>query len=353
MMQKKNYRYRITYLLSLVLFLLGALFYRQSFFAVLFLILLLLPFISIGLLLFVTRRNAPEKIRIHVDKPVNPVTAGNDIIIKISLENSHWMPFLNCQLLFTAANLFYENSILHTLTLPAEPKRTNSYQLPFHTSYAGLTRFQFTEFHITDFLHLYTKRIHPGISFDLPVLPNVTSYSEEIKLVHANDEDEDEFLVTLGQVSHDISDIREFRPGDRLQNIHWKMSAKSDDILVKEYSNTASQIIILLPELSHPGLQDTLTTLYGFMLQLQKQHEIFKVFIYHAGSKNISEFPVTNPEELIQVMLQLYYTPAYPVGRPAYDTLREFYGEDYHFIYFNGKKITLVPWENEKNELIP
>jgi hypothetical protein len=31
-------------------------------------------------------------------------------------------------------------------------------------------------------------------------------------------------------------DVREFRDGDRLQNVHWKLSAKSDDLIVKENS---------------------------------------------------------------------------------------------------------------------
>lgn len=38
-----------------------------------------------------------------------------------------------------------------------------------------------------------------------------------------------------GSDSSYTREIREYRPGDRLSNIHWKLSAKRDELLVKEY----------------------------------------------------------------------------------------------------------------------
>lgn len=33
----------------------------------------------------------------------------------------------------------------------------------------------------------------------------------------------------------EVSEIREYRPGDRMHNIHWKLSAKRDEIMVYEF----------------------------------------------------------------------------------------------------------------------
>jgi hypothetical protein len=39
--------------------------------------------------------------------------------------------------------------------------------------------------------------------------------------------------------------LREFKAGDRLQNIHWKMSAKQDELMVKEQSMPESCPVVL------------------------------------------------------------------------------------------------------------
>lgn len=42
----------------------------------------------------------------------------------------------------------------------------------------------------------------------------------------------------VGQDTSVIREIREYRPGDRLRNIHWKLSAKKETLQVKEYGCT-------------------------------------------------------------------------------------------------------------------
>ena len=34
----------------------------------------------------------------------------------------------------------------------------------------------------------------------------------------------------------ELFDVREFQNGDRLQSVHWKLSARTDELMVKELS---------------------------------------------------------------------------------------------------------------------
>ena len=47
----------------------------------------------------------------------------------------------------------------------------------------------------------------------------------------------------IGMDSQEIFDTRYYRQGDLLKNIHWKLSAKADDLLVKEFSMPADQSV--------------------------------------------------------------------------------------------------------------
>lgn len=49
-----------------------------------------------------------------------------------------------------------------------------------------------------------------------------------------------------GTDTSEVFQIREYTPGDRLQNIHWKLSAKSDELMVREHSLPKGCPIVLL-----------------------------------------------------------------------------------------------------------
>ena len=49
-----------------------------------------------------------------------------------------------------------------------------------------------------------------------------------------------------GTDNSEVFQIREYMPGDRLQNIHWKLSAKADDLMVREHSLPKGCPVVLL-----------------------------------------------------------------------------------------------------------
>lgn len=51
-----------------------------------------------------------------------------------------------------------------------------------------------------------------------------------------------------GDDNTEIYEIREYRNGDRIQKVHWKVSAKQDDLYVKEYSYPEGAGVLLLLE---------------------------------------------------------------------------------------------------------
>ena len=42
-----------------------------------------------------------------------------------------------------------------------------------------------------------------------------------------------------------ISSLREFREGDSVKAIHWKLSAKLDELIIKEFDNSADTNVIV------------------------------------------------------------------------------------------------------------
>ena len=99
-MQKQNLSYALSYFCFLVLFCIGALFYRQPFTAILLLLLIILPFLSV----FFTSRTA-KKIRLQFHAATNSVEQGYPILFTITVNNPSFFPLLNCNLSFSYENI--------------------------------------------------------------------------------------------------------------------------------------------------------------------------------------------------------------------------------------------------------
>lgn len=56
-----------------------------------------------------------------------------------------------------------------------------------------------------------------------------------------------------GGEREDISHVREYMQGDIMQLIHWKLTAKLDDMMVKQYDTTGDCRSVLLCDFSHTG----------------------------------------------------------------------------------------------------
>ncbi|NBK79824.1 DUF58 domain-containing protein [bacterium D16-76] len=73
--------------------------------------------------------------------------------------------------------------------------------------------------------------------------------------------------------------LREYRPGDKVSHIHWKLSQKTGRTLVKEPSLPLADCLLFLLDLNGQGpeadvLLDVFATLSGFLLQEEVAHRV-------------------------------------------------------------------------------
>ena len=102
-------------------------------------------------------------------------------------------------------------------------------------SHVGSYEYELVKVRIYDLTGLFY--VHKKIKrfADIQVLPELDAVavqvSERVRRYFGEAESYDDFQP--GTDVSQIFDVREYRPGDRLQRIHWKLSAKSDGLLVR------------------------------------------------------------------------------------------------------------------------
>ena len=302
-MNSRNIPYRISYILALFLMLLAAVFYRQSLLTVLLLLLLILPLLSIT-----ATRYASKRLKISVETPHDELTMPTTLRIRLKVQNPTFFPLLNCCLRFSAQNLYFPPLPTQELMIPAEARCHMEYQLPFRIEAAGMFSFSLEELFVSDYLHLYSFRLPQQFRFELPILPPTVTLPP-LNLTKAMIESEESVASTDGELTSDIRQLRDYRPGDRLRDIHWKMTARVGDVMVKEYERAKDLYYLLLPETDKRSLQDCLSYFYSLGQWLLKQKESYRVALFHTEDRSFEYLNVNSEEELLICLYRIYLEP--------------------------------------------
>ncbi len=115
-------------------------------------------------------------------------------------------------------------------------------------------------------------------------------------------------------------DLREYRPGDPMRSVHWKLSSKWDELIVRERAEAVIPLPLLT--LDRFGTPDELDKLLGralgmstALLAVQRPHAA--LWLDGAGEPRL--YPVSDGKELSGCLLALLSTPA-PLSGPALDS---------------------------------
>lgn len=305
-MNKRNLPYLITYILEIILVLLVAVFFRQPLLSVLLLLLLIMPPISILL-----TKHEMQKLSVSVTSKNLEASCDGIITVIITAEYTGFIPLLNCELSFTFENLFYPHKEPQEFVFPAESRQTGEFTLPFSVTKAGMIVINMTELNITDYLHLYTFSIPKEMTLEIPVIPDdipAPPYPKKRTSPSERSGEVSEIYTKNGEKSRDLKQLREYRAGDRIKDIHWNLTAKTDDIMVREYEEIRELYYLVLPVLNN-SLQKTLEIFVAVGKDLIKEREPFTVAIYNANDNTFSMEIVTEEEDLYATLYKLYKCP--------------------------------------------
>ncbi len=86
----------------------------------------------------------------------------------------------------------------------------------------------------------------------LSIMPKITPVMIEVGLASRYFQGESEVYddKTGGDDVSEVFQIRSFQPGDKIQNIHWKLSAKEDELMVRENSQPMGCPVVILLDIS-------------------------------------------------------------------------------------------------------
>lgn len=335
---KKHIFSMIFYILGFITLLLLFLLLEQPFLLVFTFVYALLPSIILPLYF-----SGIKKAHFRAYSKAAYVEKERSLPIMFELSNPSFSPFFLTTVEFTVNNIYYPNDYTHSLSIHVMPRSIKSVLVPVDTMKIGVVKLVVNKVTLTDPLHFFSFTLPEGAVLELPVFPEEKPQND-LPLTPASDGLE-EYTESdaKGSVSSDIKEIREYRPGDRLQRIHWKLSAKLDDLFVKEMAHTSILSLVLLPELTREKIEDTVAVLLGCIHILQSREERFEIGLYNDNAVDFTFLQTYDEASRIEVLTRLYYLPLYEGETTAKDA----------FFASGIKKATVIEIIGDEVNIIP
>lgn len=189
------------------------------------------------------------------------------------------------------------------------------------TRHCGLLELRADRVRVYDYLGLFTLRLKPPVPARIMCRP-IPAQCKPVEVPDGKRARPSAKNISRRGPGEDY-ELREYRPGDPLRSVHWKLSSKWDELIVRERTDTVTPLPLLtLDRFGSPEdldkLLDRLTGMSRAMLGLQRPHAI--LWLDQAGQPQL--YPVTDEREYAVCLLALLSQPAPPTG-PALDRFPE------------------------------
>lgn len=249
MLEKRNARRAI--LTGLILFML----FIGSSLSVAFIVMVLSIQVIQGITLFYIRKY----ITVEIKSP-GQILVGKEYNFTIVIKNESWLPIIKGSILLLQQNTFVKDSVIYNKEISLGPKKQVSLQLENKSEYCGCILYSIESLVLSDYfsiIQVKRKISSTSASIISPGLKSVNLIYEKNNFFRRDD----------------ITELRGYVSGDDIRLIHWKMTAKMNEIMLREPSNTINSKIYLIYENLLPSKK----------LDVTKQ-DIHTSFVFYAST---------------------------------------------------------------------
>ena len=129
------------------------------------------------------------------------------------------------------------------------PDISQEYEIRLPIDRCGEVLIACEEIRIYDFLRLYSMKSEPFYVERIRIYPQPVSVQVELSRATIGAQKEEGVMQNRkGKDPSEMFDIREYVPGDDIRSIHWKLSSKTDSLILRQSSDPSHYNVVILPD---------------------------------------------------------------------------------------------------------
>ncbi len=195
------------------------------------------------ILLFILDFYISRKLKVCFTQIAQKANEKTPVRLEVVASNPTIFPIANLEIVLEYHSAVDKGKSIAKINTPVMPKESHSMMLNVASLHLGSVEFRIKKCRIFDFLRLFKfklrgKNYKQGLKEStIFVFPQYSRLDNNISDYSYFGIDSDEFFPDKkGDDPSQIFDIHEYIEGDKPNRIHWKLSAKQDTVMVKDYS---------------------------------------------------------------------------------------------------------------------
>ncbi|MDO4309054.1 MAG: DUF58 domain-containing protein [Eubacteriales bacterium] len=274
------------------------------------------------LTMFVWVRRMSKRLTADLILSEDSIYRGGRMTVKVSVRNPSWFPVSDAAVKVSLEGMSGKQTETSVKIVEghvgADRKSTDCWQAEVQPVHCGLLGVALEEVRIYDYLGVFSSKLKiNGRKKLVSVLPQIHSLKleEELLVGGSTGETGEEVAAKAGSDTQEIFDTRFYQRGDTLRSIHWKLSAKEDDLLVKEFSMPRDLSVLVTADASMNGgkaadkevtadLLDEFLELCVSVSACLLDHEIPHGFLWYPGGMGEPQLCRVDSEEALYAMME-------------------------------------------------
>lgn len=225
---------------------------------------------------------------------------GEELQLEMELFNKSIFPITQIHIVLECHYLCGQQTTEMKLRAVVDAKEKNTVVCRVIPEYSGKLVLTIKKVKVSDYLGISSRTKPVDRNSQILVMPRlydvVVKVSNQTRMFYADSDHYDK--SRRGDDPSEVFDIRTYRPGDSLQRIHWKISAKEEELYVKEYSLPVGTAVVCLIESTGnekklSQVDEFVEAVLSFSQQLLMQHCMHYVV-----------WKQKNKEEMTRILLQ-------------------------------------------------
>ncbi len=279
-----------------------------------FSLILLIIFAVLPVVMFVTTLIAKYSIKAEFAVQNKTTPKNSSFPVQLCVTNKSIFPVGKAEAHIEYYNIFNNQINEFELLFPVQALNTQRITFQLSSKYCGILKIRSAYIDIYDPLKIFRFRTGKNVQAEIAVMPEIHEVNGAISYTDRESDESSVFSENkAGDDPSEIFDLRDYINGDKLNRIHWKLSSKKDELIVKEYSMPVDVPCMLFLNLKcyedseytlpvFDTLVETLISVSQFLIENERIHTIV---YYNAESREFSEVNITSPEILAATVRKL------------------------------------------------
>lgn len=172
---------------------------------------------------------------------------NSDIPLKVTARNESRFAAAKVKVSLKCRNLFTGESETKTAWLSVGGRSKAEVIMTVGSARCGKFTATATEIAVIDAFGIFCMKKQTAETTSVLILPNIRPIKLSVGQHMAQDPDSAEYsMLSSGNDLGETFALREYRSGDRIRDIHWKLSEKTDSLTVREYGLPINNTVLIL-----------------------------------------------------------------------------------------------------------